>query len=205
MIESLETRRLLAFTVDINGGAMNVRSSGDSSTVTVVENNGTVEVYGDTVADSYAVYTGITSINIWGNTGHDNVRYDGLSIGAKVRGNNGADNISINDHGTAASDVDGEADNDVITIVQAHGTTVTGGSGNDSIFINTANVDHDPAFDLMLDNAECIVIAGSGDDVIRLVDGKATINGGAGTDEVILDAAQDGVVLVKVEIITPNP
>jgi Ca2+-binding RTX toxin-like protein len=205
MIESLETRQLLSFSVDINGGAMNVRSSGDSATVTVVENNGTVEVYGDTVADNYAVYTGITSIAMWGNTGNDTLRYDGTSIGAKVRGNNGADHIFITDGGTASSDVDGESDNDVITIAQAHGTTVSGGSGNDSIFINTANVDHDPAFDLMLDNAECVVIAGSGDDVIRLVDGKATINGGAGTDEVILDAAQDGVVLVKVEIVTPNP
>jgi Ca2+-binding RTX toxin-like protein len=201
MFEQLEFRQLLAFAASVTSGTLDVRSGADMGTVTVVERNGFVEVYGDTIADGYRTFSGISKINIWGNTGNDTLRYDGNTIGAQVRGNSGADHIFVSDIGSGSSDVDGENDNDVIVIVKANHTNVTGGSGNDTIEVNTGYTVDPNEFDYV--NAECVVVAGSGDDVVITRAGRTTINGGSGTDEVIdTGGAATTNTLIKVEVVT---
>ncbi|HEX8522381.1 MAG TPA: hypothetical protein VF669_09005 [Tepidisphaeraceae bacterium] len=154
----------------------------------------------------------VKSISFWGNGGDDTLLYRGNSIGAQIRGNGGNDVITVVDSGTGASDVDGEAGTDTIIVSQAHNTKVSGGSGDDTIYVNAdakpvASVDENGVVTwslapsaASLASSICIVDAGSGNDTIVVYDGKVTINGGAGNDSVLNESlGQAQITTVKVE------
>ena len=202
MFEYLESRKLMAVDVTLNSGNLQVRSSGENTTVEVEQlDNDSVIVYdgGFGVDQNPITYDCVNTVTIWGNNANDTIIYRGLTIGALIRGNTGADHIFVEDKGTGSSDVDGESDNDVITVVRSNHTTVTGGSGDDAIIINSIH-NVDPSIDLS--DTETIVIAGSGMDTITIYDGDVTVNGGSGADGVVLYADADNVTLIKVETVT---
>ena len=206
LIENLEARRLLAFTATLSNGNLQVKTSSAGDRVAVHEDSGSVHVFNTDVNEDPngsqdQFFSGVTSISFWGGTGNDTLDYKGNTIGAQIRGNAGADEIFVEDRGTGSSDVDGESDNDNIIVVHSHKTTVTGGSGNDTIQVNTGyTVDPDEYPDYI--SAETLVIAGSGDDVIITQAGRTTINGGAG-DDIVVDAggAATTNTYIKVETV----
>jgi Ca2+-binding RTX toxin-like protein len=207
MLESLESRRLLSVSASLSNGNLQVKASGGDADIAVEETLGSPGSF--TVTDNTTnpstvqSFSGVSSVALWGNTGADRLLFRGYTVGASVRGNNNNDIISVDDAGTGTSTVDGESDDDLIAVIRAHNTTVTGGSGNDFIVINSWNSDPSGEGNVNLDNASAYVVAGSGNDIIKLVDGKATVNGGSGIDELILTAQSDGVTYTNVETVTP--
>ena len=204
--ESLEQRRLLSFTASLSNGSLNVRAGGTTNDLTVEEDQNAPGVF--TVTDNTTnpavtqTFNGVTDVTFWGNTGPDTMIFRGYTVGAQVHGNNGNDVITVDDAGTGTSTVDGESDDDLIVVVRAHGTTVTGGSGNDVIEINSFNFDPNNPGNINLDNASAVIVAGSGNDIVKLYDGKATVDVGSGNDQLILTAQVDSVTYVKVETVS---
>jgi Ca2+-binding RTX toxin-like protein len=184
MFELLESRRMLSFTANVNGGStLSIKGGTSDNNLLIVENNGHVHVT-DHTTGAEADFNGITALNVMGNTGNDTINFVGNSVGINLNGDSGDDQLVVGDEGTGSSMVDGGAGNDLVYSTVSHHTTLTGGSGDDFIAINGA-VDVDPnAFDYI--NAETIVVAGSGNDIIQVWAGKNTINAGAGNDELII-------------------
>src|SRR5947207_1938167 len=131
MFESLESRRMLSssVTATLKGGALTVYSGSVDNFINVVEDNGTVLVE-NVHAGTSATFTGVTSIAVNGQAQHDDLYYTGNSIGAVIHANGGNDNIVIADIGTGSSYGNGDGNDDVLTIIIGHRTTVVGGGGN---------------------------------------------------------------------------
>jgi Ca2+-binding RTX toxin-like protein len=202
--ESLETRRLMAFSASQSGTSLNVQSGSSQDALEVVETNGAVQVRDASGAEMN--FTGINNIQIWGNNGNDTILYRGTTVGASIHGNAGADYITVVDAGTASSTVNGDADNDVLALVVANTTggrtTLDGGSGNDTIYINTGyNVD--PA-EYNFAAAQAMVICSSGTDTVATYAGNSTINGGSGDDTVLVYSGTGVNTYINVEHIVPS-
>ncbi len=160
------------------------QSVGCDDQIQVIEDNGSVRVI-DTFNNTDVTYTGVTKLNINLGGGNDTLLYNGNSIDAQISGGDGADFISVEDSGTANSNVQGGDDNDVITLVHANKTFVDAGAGNDTIYINTGFT-ADPS-EYNYASAEATVKAGNGDDTIWVYAGKSTINGQGGNDDVYIE------------------
>jgi len=205
LIESLEARRLLAFSASQSGGNLIVSSGGSNEEMHVVEDNGSVHVYGADFSNEQ-FFNGVTGIDIRGNTGNDTIFYEGNTVGAVIKGNAGADHISVIDKGTGASNVSGDADNDQITLVVANTsggkTTLDGGSGDDAIFVNTGYSVDPNLYNYA--SAQCLVICSSGADTVSTYAGTTTVNGGSGSDTVIEFTGSGPNTYINVEfVVTP--
>src|SRR4051794_40249644 len=132
MFESLESRRLLSgVTTSVAGGVLTVTGGNTNNTINVNENNGTVLVEDDAVP--VGTFGGITGIIIQGDAKTDRIFFKGNTVGAQIFASSGNDGITVSDTGTGSSDVEGEAGDDVITVLAAHDTVVNGGGGSDNI------------------------------------------------------------------------
>jgi Ca2+-binding RTX toxin-like protein len=179
MIESLENRRLLAATtVTFAAGVVTVTGGGNAESINVIENSGAVHVEIGTTNTQYD-FVGATAVRITGSTKNDTIYYTGNSIGANINGIAGNDQISVDDAGTGSSIVNGDKGDDVITVIHGNNTAVAGGSGNDQIYVNTDGSA----------GATTVVDAGKGNDTVTFYGGSATLNGGAGTDTLIIAGA----------------
>jgi len=207
MIESLESRRLLAVSVSVAAGVLTVDGDKDKNFISVRENAGNVHVETSTLPGGVitaADFVGITQIKINGGKNSDEIFYQGNTIGADIHGdvNNGGtgknkDNITVTDEGTGSSVVDGDNGDDTIEIVVGNNTTVFGGGGKDNIYLNTGGGIYNTAA------ANTIVFGESGDDIITIYDGNNTVNGGDGNDTVlVLDGTPGANVFVSVETIS---
>jgi hypothetical protein len=178
--ESMESRRMLsAAGYTFSKGVLTVSGGSKADAITVVENNGSVHLeLTDSAHNIFRQvdFNGVSAIKINGGAQSDRIRFTGNSIGAVIHGNGGSDDISAGDYGSGSSQVFGDNGDDGITILQGNHTNVSGGSGNDTIFLNTDNNS------LTIDSATVNVDAGKGNDTIVLYDGQATVQGGGGTD-----------------------
>jgi Ca2+-binding RTX toxin-like protein len=187
MIESLESRRLLAATtVTFVAGVVTVTGGSKAETINVLEDGGNVHVEIGNTASQYD-FVGATAIIITGSSKNDVIYYTGHSIGANINGGGGSDQISVDDEGTGSSIANGGAGDDVITVIHGNNTAVAGGDGNDQIYVTT---DGSASSTVNVD-------AGKNNDTITVYGGSATVNGGAGTDTLIDNGA---VVLVSSNI-----
>jgi hypothetical protein len=146
MIESLESRRLLATNIAITqtGGALDVVGGSDGSTVTVIEGYDTVAGHVKVVDGSNnneTTYTNVTSISITGQAKTDHIFYTGISIGAVINSGAGDDEIVINDNGEGAAAghtyADGGGGDDDLIVIDSNRTTVLGGGGSDLLVLNS--------------------------------------------------------------------
>lgn len=227
MFESLESRKLLAVSVSVDGGVLTVNGDNEDNVITVVEDSGNVHVETSTLPDGVITtqdFAGITQIQINGgdNKGNgDVIFYQGNTIGATIHGdsegkgnhtNNGNQNgwvngvggsaggtgdgglngagdfITVIDAGSAGSIVDGDQNNDTMTIIVGNGTQVFGGDGSDSIFLNTGVGVYNTAA------ASTTCYAEKGNDTITVYDGTNFISGGAGQD-VVIDAGGNNTIV----------
>src|SRR3954454_11695442 len=133
MIETLESRRLLAASVGFAGGVVTVTAT-SAETINVVENTGGVHV--EAGANQYN-FAGATAVHINGSSKNDVIFYTGNTIGAVINGNDGNDNISVDDEGTGSSTANGGKGNDSITIIHGNNTNAIGGDGDDQFYVNT--------------------------------------------------------------------
>jgi hypothetical protein len=206
MFESLEQRRMLAVAVSATSGVLTINGDKNVNLINVIEVGQNVHVETSNLPNGTITaqdFTGITTININGGAGNDVIFYDGDTVGATIHGDNagkngnggstggsglshsdnagrkGDDQITVTDDGSAGSAVFGDRGNDVLTIVVGNNTSVSGGDGNDQIYLNTGL---DP---LDLAHGNTFTDAGDGNDVITTYGGVNNILGGKGKDTLI--------------------
>jgi Ca2+-binding RTX toxin-like protein len=185
-IESLESRRMLAAATSVTfaAGVVTITVGTKPDFINVVENNGVVHVElnnGQTQND----YGPATAVKIIGSSKPDTLYYTGNTIGANIQGNGGNDNISVDDEGTGSSIVDGGNGADNITVIHGNHTVVTGGTGNDLIYVNTDGSS----------SSSVVVDGGAGNDTVTDYGGSATLQGGSGSDTQI--DASGGTALIS--------
>ena len=183
MLESLESRRLLAVTASIDGtGKVTVDAGNANNVIQVLEDNGNVSVYDLAVSGDTPVFTatGATAITILGDAKNDLLFYTGNSIGAKIFGLSGNDEITISDNGSGSSWADGEGDSDVLTILKSNNTTVNGGGAADNIVIQES-----------VGTGVTWVYGLGGGDSITTYAGVNHLFGDGGNDTVIVGASFD--------------
>jgi Ca2+-binding RTX toxin-like protein len=227
MIESLEARRLLAASVTIDaGGKLSVQGGSKGFNDIIVAEAGTANfvdlglvanpgpgtvyykltyhdpVNGDIVFEGEK--TGVTQVNINGRNEGSNISFAAVSLNSQIQGGSGVDYIVVNDSGTGSSKVTAGKGNDLVQVVQSNKTFVDAGDGADTIIINSAvdpDLDDDSAgFEALvvqLASELTTVKAGGGDDVIIVYDGKVTLDGGGGIDELIKNVVDGGTVTVQ--------
>ena len=201
MFELLESRRLLAAHPTLvyePGISLTVRGGTDGGTITVLEEKPTVGSPGPhrffailRDADGQIVpgHDGTTpydvnAISIIGESNVDRINFTGYSRGAFISGGSGDDIISVLDshHPDASfvrgsgSTVNGGTNADSIDIYQGHFTVVNAGDGNDFVRLADAAPIIDPASGNV-----------TGYDMSK--GGGSEIDGGSGSDEMVLLAA----------------
>jgi Ca2+-binding RTX toxin-like protein len=206
MIESLESRRLLAASVGIDGGGKLTIQGGSKAFNDIVVREtsaGTVSYelrYGDDVNVPIGVFSGtlagVTSVVINARNNGSNVNFIGQTINSQIQGGSGVDYITVNDSGTGSSKITAGKGNDVINLVRANKSFIDAGDGDDQIYLNSAarpvyNSDTgmfespDQSVTIALSAELVTVKAGGGNDVIIVYDGKVTLDGGGGSDQLL--------------------
>jgi hypothetical protein len=220
MFESLEKRRLLAASVQIDaGGKLTVQGGSKGFNNIIVQEapsfdpvNGHVyyhmeysdPVNGLVVFDGEKV--GVTSVVINGRNLGSNISFSGTTLNSQIQGGSGVDYISVTDAGTGSSKITAGKGDDNIVIAKANNTFVDAGDGNDQIAINSAAKGvYDPSTDSYVpqDNGVTIALAaesvtvkaGGGNDVIILFDGKVSLDGGGGSDTLLDESLGYGTVV----------
>jgi hypothetical protein len=136
MIERLESRRLLTVVVTQSGSAITVDGGNTTNDLSVIENNGNVDVYDLGVSGSPVFSAGgITAITILGDAKADRIFYTGNSVGAQIFAQSGNDEITVDDTGSGSSSADGEGDADILVVLHANNTSLYGGGGADQIIV----------------------------------------------------------------------
>jgi len=219
MFETLEARRLLSTVVTFSDGVVATQSGSGSLSVkagsnilmntTVLENgisqvNGGVQIgQGNVVVLEYNADTGqyeeadfynvnaTKPVTIQGSSNMQaTIAFDGTSLRANIIGSSANDSISYIDRANGGTVVNAGKGNDTITCVFSHHSTISGGSGDDLIVINSScqydcTIADPAAGDLI------VVNAGNGNDTIVVYDGTIKVDGGGGFDSMILDPAQN--------------
>jgi len=176
-LESLESRRLLSgVTTSVTAGILTVTGGPNTNTINVNETGGSVSVEDDAV--NIGTFPGITGIVIQGGAKDDRVFFKGNSVGAKVFAGSGNDQLTVSDTGSGASRVDGEAGDDIVTVLAAHNTEVNGGGGSDDIEIAAS-----------VGSGHTIVHGLGGGDRITTRAGTNDLWGDGGNDQLFIDAS----------------
>ena len=147
--------------------------------VAVLEVNGTLVVTEISTGATWDV-TGATSIDINGTALTDDIFYTGNSLGAKIVSGGGNDSITVADTDSGTSNIDAGGGDDSVNLLIGNNTFISGGAGNDTIFLNSGGGVYD------VDNGESIVDAGQGADTIVIYAGTNIVAGGAGNDTAIV-------------------
>ena len=194
MIESLETRRLLAsgLTSSQAGGVVSVSGGSDGHTVNIFERtdspNGTVTVE-DVNAGTSTTYSGVTKVDFQGQSGTDTVFLSGRTVAYDAHGNGGDDFLVISDMGTASSKLSGDGGDDDMTILAANNTTIIGDGGGDHLYVEAS-----------VGTGETWIYGLGGNDIITVEAGINHIDGGGGKDTLIDVSGGTAVnILISVE------
>jgi Ca2+-binding RTX toxin-like protein len=181
--ESLETRRLMAADVKLNGDILNIRGTTHNDTIDVQRvasgpNSGMVQVTLNgkqtLFNDNFNGSTGsISRVVIRGRGGNDQISVaENVGFQAFITGGRGSDTIS---GGSGSDTIDGGRGSD----------NILGNDGDDSIIGGRGN-DH---IDAGGGNDNCT--GSRGNDSLDGGDGKDTLNGDAGNDQIQGDKGQD--------------
>jgi len=203
MFEKLETRRLFALpSATLSSGNLVIKGGSQADTISVGENTSTPGANPSTVhvelteaAHNFYVtydFVGVKGITINAGGGADTIFHTGDRIHPSILGSGGNDSISVTDTGMASSYVDAGKGNDRVTVILATsnppGTTATsvhGGAGDDTIFVNTDTADSD--------NSRASVWGDGGNDTVTLYNGNTTVTGDGGADTYIIQGGNNTI------------
>jgi len=195
MFEQLESRRLLSAVMKFSDGTTVSQGGSGSLTikadnknamnVTVIENGisqvnpGPAVGLGNVLVSELNSTTGqyeeviVTNvktskpIKIQGGKGSDTITFDGTSLYADIKGEDGNDSITFIDRGNGGTSVDGGKGNDTITAVFSRNASISGGSGDDMIVLDSSGQS----------GANFNVQGGGGNDTFVTYGGNAKIDG----------------------------
>lgn len=195
MIESLETRRLLAagLTSSQVGGVVSVNGGSDAHVINIFERTdapaGTVTVE-DVNAGTSTTYSGVTKVDFHGQAGTDTVFMSGSTVAYNAKGNGGNDFLVISDLGTASSKISGDGGDDDLTILAANNTTIIGEGGGDKLYVEAS-----------VGSGETWIYGLGGSDIITVEAGINHIDGGGGKD-ILIDVSGGTAVNILTSVET---
>ena len=212
MIESLETRTLLAATAALVKGVLTITGTADADTIDVSPKTGGKLVVRVTPSDLVKSFTasGVKHILINAGAGGDIVSIDSaILIPATINGEAGNDVLSggggddVFDGGPGADQFDGDGGHDTVTyasrtkpITVNLDNTATSGEANekdripDTIQTIIGGSGNDN-IDGSASNANLLLIGNAGRDAIRGGGGNDTLQGGAGNDTLYSSGGAD--------------
>jgi len=171
MIEALESRRLFAFTFNMNGGDLLVTGTSGTDKMVAREDNGTVTIR-DAATGVTNTFAGVTRLGLSTNAGDDQIFFTGNSIRCVIGAGDGNDSIVVDDNGTGSTWADGMVGNDSVTALHTTHTTLIGSGGDDQIEVQSQAT------------GESFIFGADGNDTITVRAGTNHVNGGNGNDTV---------------------
>jgi hypothetical protein len=192
MIESLETRRLLAVAVSASNGVLVINGDKNNNVINVIENSGAVHVETSTLPNGTITqqdFTGITAIKINGGAGADAIFYSGNSIGADIHGDNAGNGSDAKNNkcGSKNGWNGGSSGGSGHDNGNGHGNGNGNGNGNGGAKAGNDQITVDDE-----GTGSTTVDGDRGADVLTIIKGNNTqVFGGDGNDQIFLDTSAE--------------
>ena len=196
--ESLENRRLLAFTAitaAFSNGTLTITGSATGSNLTIAEDQSTPGkvLVQDMGMNQEMTYLGVKALNVTFKNA-DNTLYvtPNNTMKCTIKGGTRQDYIRVDEEGTGTANIDAGPGNDLVSLIRANNDTVNGNKGDDSLYINRGiQTDWWGAADQTAVRAhyhsqKATLLGGDGNDQIGVYEGSSiTVDGGGGTNTLI--------------------